>query len=277
MARVIVCSKGKPNTISATRYFAESGFTDYTVVVCADDDIEAYRKNVAGQVVAVPANCTNLSLKKQWILDNLVKRGEWVISIDDNVEDITCIDKSLYYQAEIPKPQHKDYNKKITVQEFIALAERDIKYCDDNGIAFAGFASNANPFFRKKKYRTVGFVWGKVCLMKSVGLPWITDIREMDDYAYTSINLLYRGKVLINNYIYPNAKRYEAVGGTGTYEKRLPTKIAAVQKIMRVFDGMYRLVDRPNLAHGAEIRMRFSNEKQVKEWATQLKKQRGKK
>lgn len=249
--RVVTCSKGKPDTISVTDWYGR--FKDYTVVLCHDADEAAYRNRVKGEIVKCPADCRTLTHKKKWMIENLVGKGEWLLSIDDNVKGIT-----------------NRAGTEITPAAFFAAVEKDIVSAKTIGAVHGGFASNGNAYFRKKQYRQVGFVWGKVSYFQNAGLPWLDGIREMDDYAATAEALLHHGTVLINNEFYANAARYEKIGGTGPYEQRVPSKREAVEIIMAAFPELYRVQDRPGLAPGTEIRMRYHDIEQIRQWRARM-------
>lgn len=232
-----------------TDWYARDNFTDYTVVLCADDDEAKYRERVRGQIVKCPETCRTLTHKKKWMIQNLVAPGDWVLSIDDNVKRIT-----------------NRAGREIGPVEFIEIARRDIGLAERLGAVHGGFASNGNPYFRKVRYRTVGFVWGKVSYFRNRGMAWLDGITEMDDYAATAQALLQSGRVLIDNEFYADAARYEKVGGTGPYEARVEAKRHAVACLLAAFPDLYRVQDRPNLAPGTEIRMRFHSEEQIAKW-----------
>jgi len=266
--RVVVCSKGKPDSMKVIPYFRKYGFNDYTVVICNDDDYVGYRANTDGQIAVVPKEVDNLSKKKEWILANLIAKGEWVISIDDNVKRITCVDEDIYNIEEIKAPNREKYNKEISPQVFIEKCEKDIAIASSVGALYGGFASNDNPFFRKKKYRNCGFVWGKVCYMRSAGIKWMNEINEMDDWAYSAINIALIGRVLINNWIYPYPQRNEKSGGTGTLEQRMPHRVTASKMIEHRFKGLVKRIDKVGHEKGAELKMVLTTEKQVAAWKT---------
>jgi hypothetical protein len=256
--KIYVCSKGKPQTMRIAETFKRDKFKDYVVILSPEDDQIAYKQNYGCAVLISPAK--NLSAKKEWIIKTQSTRGEWVLIVEDNITSFTG------WLSSAPPKDLKLLKKQITTQQFLKVVNEDVKKAEKSGAVIGGFASNNNPFFRKKKYREVGFIWGKAVYYRNVGLQWLNHLNEMSDYAITGLSLLHSGKVVINNFIYPESKRFEKVGGTGGYEKRVPHKQAAAKFLVEFFKGLYRITDRPGLAPNSEVRMRFSTTKQINQW-----------
>lgn len=259
--KIYVCSKGKPNTMRIAETFRDDDFKDYVVVLSPEDDPSAYRKSYRCNVLVSPAK--NLSEKKEWIIKTQSKRGEWVLIVEDNITAFTG------WPSGTPK-NLKLLKNRINTHQFLQVVNNDIRIAEKSGAVLGGFASNNNPFFRKKKYRDVGFVWGKAVYYKNAGLQWLNHLQEMSDYAITGLALMHSGRVVINNFIYPESKRFEKIGGTGGYEKRIPNKQAASKFLVEFFKGLYRFADRPGLAPNSEVRMRFSNTKQINQWRSTM-------
>lgn len=247
---VLTCSKGKHDTIRVVNWYRKYDFTDYTVVVCADDDIGAYKRTISGRIVSCPSSCTNLAQKKEWMIKEFAQKNSWVLSIDDNVKS--------FHELKT--------GKEISPQELIVITKQNTQKCDKIGTIYGGYASNTNAFFNRKEFATVGFVWGKVSYMKNAGFEFMKDVTEMDDYAYTALCLYYFGKVLIDRRYGATAARYERVGGNGTAEMRKEKKKEAVKKIMERYPGLFNIKEKKGLETGTEILLRFNSEKALNEW-----------
>ena len=264
---IYVVSKGKPQTVSIVAWFARWKFKAFTIVVSASDNVGDYKMAYGCNVVRVPKTLEDtLPAKRQWIIRETTKTGgflsRWVFMMDDNVVKVTG-------QLDNKPLTRAGADKELSPQQLLKVVNADIELCEKHGIIHGGFASNSNYFFRKRKYRFVGFVWGKMGYYKNVGLDWYP-LKHKDDYGITALALLYSGKVLINNFLYSHAKRYEAIGGDGPYEKRVPFEQEAARTLVESFKGLYRYAERPGCAPKSEVRMRFTSVKQIAEWRKQF-------
>jgi hypothetical protein len=102
------------------------------------------------------------------------------------------------------------------------------------------------------------------------GPRWPTYLNEMDDYGMTAECLLHSGKTLVNNYLYPWAKRYEGRGGSRTAEERTDDKRAAVKMLMEKFPGLYRIHNKPGLPVDTEILLTMRSGSKLDEWRQSL-------
>lgn len=264
---IFVVSKGKPETATVYDWFRNNKFNNVTTVLSHDDDIKAYAANYhyPGFVwIKAPKEVNSLSKKREWLIKQFAKKGQWVFIVNDNVIKVTAV------PTNIVNPEKADYKNEITPKQLLKIVNADIKRADAEGACVGGFACNENHFFRTRHYRNVGFIWGKMCYFKNSGMEWDHTYPEMEDYTFTAQALLHAGRVLVNNFVYPICKRYEAIGGTGNYEKRLPNKLKAAAHLVKDYKGLYRFKQRPGLAPDSEVQMRFNNLEQVEAWRMQM-------
>ncbi len=256
---IFVISKGKPSTASVYAWFKKYGFKNYTTVVSSTDDSDEYCTNYGGRVITAPKQIDNCCKKKEWLLKQFTKNGEWAFIVCDNVVDVTGVknEKDL---------SRKGFECQISPQEMLAVVNKDIAKAEAIAAVLGGYASNANFFFRKKKYRTVGFVWGKMFYIKNCDMEWDNTQVHKDDYVITAKALEFTGRVLINNYFFSKAKRFEKVGGEGSYDKRSAGFVQATKYLVTKFVGMFRIVNRSGLVKDSEVRMCFTSDKQVAAW-----------
>lgn len=207
---------------------------------------------------------------RSWILENLVKDGEWYLLLDDNISCFEAVKEPFYQESILNVKGNPAFYKPIFENEvdatmFLKICEDSIKEAERIGAKLVGFASNVNFFFREKKFRDVGYVIGKTQLIKKTNLKYDRNVFATDDYLWTAQNLETFGKVLVNNYAVAVKKHY-AKGGIGLYEDRLKWKLTEVDYFMRRFPGLFRFKIKKGCHPKAEIQLAFTKNKQVEKW-----------
>jgi len=208
--------------------------------------------------------------QRNFLMNNLAKKGEWFITLDDNISGFKRVVDEYYHNLKkldvnSPLITQKDFNKSVKPKELIQLILQDIKIAESIKVTYGGFATVDNYFFNAKKYSSVGYVISKAAYIKYTGHSYDKNIKAMDDFGYTADCLVRDGAVLINNWIKPINKHYEA-GGIGTYETRLPSKIHDAAYLMRKYPNLFRYKVKKGCHPKAELQIRFNNPKQVIEW-----------
>lgn len=270
----IVFSKGKPEQTWTADWIAKcSGFdrSKITYVVSDGDDVTGYKQSTGCRVI-VATGTRSLSQKRQWATDNLYKSGDWVFAFEDNIQRVTgVLPKEYHHERFNTTTRGLFHDREYSIADVLRVMEADHKKAAGINALFGGFACNDNHFFRKRKYRTVGFVWTKMCYWKAgAGPVWPAHLKEMDDYGYTAECLSRTGRVLINNFLYPWAKRYEGRGGSRTLEERAPDKRIAAQDLVKRFPELYCIRDRKGYPEGTELRTRMCTEKQADRWLSTI-------
>lgn len=267
---VIVFSKGKPEMTWTGQWFAKHDFCEATYVLSPGDDVDQYYKTCHSNVIVSESH--NLPSKRQWVLDTFTSNGcPWVLFFEDNIQRVTRVSQSHYHLSDInPTTRALYHTDEVSPQQIIENMLEDIKIAESVGAYLGGYSSNDNHFFRKKKYRTVAFVWTKMGYMKRGGPQWPVYLDEKDDYGMTAECLKFCGRVLVNNYLYPWSKRFEGRGGSPTLIERAPGKIRCVKILMEQFPGLFREKSRPGYPEGTEIQLRFHSERQVDKWRSQF-------
>jgi len=220
----------------------------------------------------------------QWIIDNLVADGEWFCAMDDNIHRFTAVCEEEYdvlvMKDKYPEKFERNdqpwrdrvYGQTIDNNRLNKILEQLVDHCEEVGAWYGGFSTVDNSFFRGKKYSYCGYVISKACVIKKCGINYDTNVKVMDDYAYTAENLIKFGKVVINKYVFPIAGHYEN-GGIGTYPERLDKKIAHCEYLMNKYPNLFRYYEKKNCHPKAEIIIRFCRQKQVDIWRAQWKNQ----
>ena len=131
-----------------------------------------------------------------------------------------------------------------------------------------------NCFFRGKKFRSVGYVIGKLMLWKKDSRFRFDHTITMEDFRNTAENLLRFGSVVINNYVFPSAKHYQS-GGMGTWKERVPFRMQDIKRLLFLYKGLFLPKDRKMvdpetkeevLLSNYDLRMRLTNSKQISAW-----------
>jgi hypothetical protein len=181
-------------------------------------------------------------------IDNCVAKGEWYIKADDNIREFISEEGNTLSNDEAWR----------VINESINEAEKRRAY-------LVGFATVDNPFFRKTKFRDVGFVMGKMYAVKHD--PEIIPAQHhiLDDYDRTAKHLFKYGKVLVNNQLHSKSKHYEP-GGIGTWEARLASKMYAVRCLFEDWPNLFREKKKAGKEAGSEVQLRFTSKEQVEAW-----------
>lgn len=278
--KIIIPSKGRPLSISTHKLFEGQ---DYKIVVHNEQEASMYADNPSiPEDKLVVANVPfGVSFIRQWIIDNLIKEGEWFLTADDNIQHFTAVEKSRYDQEELTLETEPDldeaselaeiFMQKIDNDRFWEVVNDTVTKAEKTGAEYCGFAVVDNYYFRNKKWREVGYVISKLALIKKSDIGYDPQIIATDDYGFTAEQLLQRGKVLINNFLFPVAKHYEA-GGIGTYEERTPMKIADCKYLMKKYPQLFRYKKKKGCHPLAEIQVRFTDLTQVEKWRNWLTK-----
>lgn len=266
--KIIILSKGRADSISTHKLF--EGY-DYTLVLHSDEEREAYLKNpsISPEKIVVSGVPFGVANQRQWIQDNLIPRGEWYLSLDDNIKGFQAVPEPLYASESLPVQKDASLKEKFetpcSTGRFLDICERLTEIGEATRAYNIGFGTTPNFFFRGKKYRFVGYVISKACVRKNVGTEFELDAQSMEDYAYTAETLKRYGKVLINNYVFPVAGHYEK-GGIGTYAERLPAKIRDSAILMKKYPGLFRYNHKKGSDPKGELIIRFNSLEQVEKW-----------
>lgn len=273
MIPIYVPSYGRSNTIKTTRWLDKSKL-DYKVLLhtpqCADEYIQAgiiKSKNII--VTDQPKGVTN---QRNWVVDNLAKRHEWYISLDDNIDEMKRVVDAYYDKKKLnvddPRINQQDFNQRMSAAEWMEKLIEDIDVAEKINAEYIGYATVDNYFFNSKKYKPVGYVISKAVAIKYEGLRYDENLEAMEDFGYCASQLVKNNCVLINSWIKPVAGHYEK-GGIGTYEQRVPRKIKDCVYLMKKYPELFRYKEKKGCHPKAELQIRFNNPAQVMAWKKQ--------
>ena len=284
--KVLIPSYKRGTTISTHKLFQDCDLFEVHIAI-HNDDLEYFQND------SINENCTihvtyeptsnegitsGLVNQRNWLVQHLLDEGEWALMADDNIEKFTNVEKDFYDKQELPVEEdnsnvywNKIYGHTSTPEELHELLTKDIYLANQIKANVIGFATTPNPFFRTRKYRTIGYCLGKSFLIKRTDFRWDKGIRAMEDYQLSAEQILRYGKVLLNNYIKPIAKHYQE-GGIGTYSARLPKKIQDCIYLKQKYPGFFRYKTKKGKHPYAELQVAFNSEKQIEKWRFFMKK-----
>lgn len=275
MISIYIPSFARPDSIKTTKWLDLCNIP-YKVLLHSEKCKNEYLKSgiVNEKNIIVTGVKQGITNQRNFIMDNLAKKGEWFITLDDNIHGFKRVIDKYYYtkkklEVDSSEISQSDFNYNINAKEFLDLVYKDIELAEKIGATYGGFATVDNYFFNAKKYKAVGYVISKAAYIKHTGKRYDEKILAMDDYGYTAECLLKEGAVLINNWIKPINKHYEK-GGIGTYEERLPKKIQDAKYLMAKYPGLFRYKMKKGCHPKAEIQVRFTNQNQVNEWRKKM-------
>lgn len=273
---IYIPSYNRAETIKTPLYLEKSDIK-YKVLLHSEKCRESYVR--AGRVpeskIIVTGANFGITNQRNWIVENLAKKGEWYVSLDDNITGFKRVVDEYYHSRKSINVQDKKinasvYSHEFSAKEYVELLEKDINVAEQINAEYIGYATVDNYFFNSKKYKSVGYVISKACAVKYSGLKYDPKLEAMEDFGYCASQILKNNCVLINSWIKPIAGHYEK-GGIGTYEQRVPRKIIDCQYLMEKYPNFFRYKIKKGCHPKAELQIRFHNPSQVAEWKKQNK------
>lgn len=267
--RIVIPSYNRPESIKTHLLLDEQ---DYTIFLHNEEEKKRYLRNplIDPSRVVITGVARGIGGARQWIQDNFLAKGEWYVSLDDNISHFNIVPLPQYDEPTLPVQEDgKFYNAlfktKGETKRFMEICEEMRQIAEPEQAYNCGFATTDNSYFNGNKHRWVGYVISKAAVRKNVGIPFEIEHDSMEDYGYTAECLKRYGRVLINNYVFPVAKHYEA-GGIGTYEQRVERKISACEHLIRKYPGLLRYKVKRGCHPKAELAIRFTSTNQVDAW-----------
>ena len=271
MIPIYIPSYNRAKTISTTKWLDKDNIP-YKVLLhtkkCKKDYIKA--GIVKEENIIVTNADKGITNQRNWIVNNLAKKGEWYISFDDNIRNFNRVIDKYYFDKKRLDVESKEitqetFNKELGAKEYIDLLYKDIKLAESIKAEYIGYATVKNYFFNSRKYKTVGYVISKAVAIKYNGLTYDKNVEAMEDFCYCAEQLIKNNCVLINSWIKPEAGHYEQ-GGIGTYDERVERKIIDCEYLMKKYPKFFRYKTKKGCHPKAELQIRFNNPKQIIEW-----------
>lgn len=280
--RIVIPTKNRHETISTHRYFKDF---DYWVLVHEARQYFLYKEHAEKTglnmdrviITDTKADQFGLTRQREWACNNILGKNEWFLFADDNIQDILAVDEQHYSSPELPvdkEPAYRAvYNTHCEPLRFLTeIFDNCVATADAYGVHHLGFATVDNFFFRGKKWKEYAYIIGKMMVWRNSGELKFDHSITMEDFELTAQSILKFGYALVNNYVYPVAKHYQA-GGMGTMEQRLPDRSRDVEILMKKYPGLLRNKNKAD--NNPDLAIRYHEKKHIEEWRRQIRFIRG--
>ncbi len=277
--RIFIPSKGRPQTAYSIKTFPSA-----TVVVHNNAEYSAYKQyNPQANILVsgVKADAYGLTRQREWICKMMAGKNEWIVFADDNIRRLVALPEPHYSRTFIPIEPKKEvcshwrplYRTACTEERFLNEIVPDIiSHCKAIGAHLAGFPSTDNILFRKKKFRDIAYVSGKMMIWHNTGDIDFDHTISMEDFYHTAENLRLYGKVVVCSFVFPTAYHYEA-GGMGKYEERIKVRKNDVKILTERYPGLFRIKNRVGFEPGTDLQLALHSE-DIDRWRVSLARKR---
>lgn len=189
---------------------------------------------------------TGAAKNRQWAERNLTDDGEWFVSLDDNVHELTWLPEPWYHEERVdlsgqPSSFWRElYATPCPPSKVRMVLEDTMQRCIDTGTVLGGHAIENNYYFRQRKWQEFGYVRTSCAVVQNVGLPWYYWPGNMlEDFTRTVDVVARYGCVVVNRFLKAEKVPFEA-GGIGPFEARLPSLVAISDELMKRYPGLLR-------------------------------------
>ena len=241
-----------------------------TLVVSNEDQYNLYAGTGTDLHIQIADVTGNIAAKRQWILDNLVEEGEWIVMADDNIKGFRAIAEPWYSGPELDDTGIL-MEKPIEPKRVLDIILECQAEAENRGAKFVGFRTNSNPFFGRKKWNDVSYVSTKICLIKKDSrIRFDPEFPMRDEVQFTAEHLLRNGRTLVNKYMYPVANHYEA-GGIGPLDSRLEKRREECRKLMLRYPMLFKFKkNHKSTPPESDLQLRIHSTKQLIEWRNKM-------
>jgi len=176
---------------------------------------------------------------------------DWHVQMSDDAIEFTKVHDDYYYKGEVhfprenPKSMEKYFKIPITTADDLnGVFYEAIDRAREIGAFLIGFAVQDNYFFRSKKWKKTGLVDGRCWILHKNNPSFDPNCDCRDDVSQTAENLYRHGKILINNFMLPDFKRYSS-GGLGTPKERYEKRKEECAYLMKKYPTLFKLKHEP--------------------------------
>lgn len=273
--KVVIPTKNRQDKITTHRVFPDA-------VVLVHDIVQKNLYLKYGMpskriiVTNTEPDAYGLTRQREWAVKNIVPKGEWFVFADDNIKSLSWVPQPFYNMSDLSCEIQKDQLKfrKLFRTDCSWMAFRDIvipdmvQHAERIRARMCGFSVTDNAFFRGKKFRSIGYVIGKLQIVKNEGLTWDHTI-TMEDFRNTADHLLRFGAVLINNYVFPVANHYQS-GGMGTIAERVPYRKYDVKRLMFLYGNLFRVKERKGFEPNTDLQIAIHTKDALSKWRREI-------
>ena len=136
MIPIYIPSYNRASTIKTTKWLDKSGL-NYMVLLHSEQCKYDYLKAgiVKEKNIIVTGTAKGITNQRNWMTKNLSIRGEWFISLDDNISGFKMVIDKYYHSKKMLNVNssnitQQDYNQQINAKQFIELVKKDIVIAD---------------------------------------------------------------------------------------------------------------------------------------------------
>lgn len=227
-----------------------------------------------------------LTRQREWVCNNLVRKGEWLVFADDNIREVRALVNPHYLKLSQIDEIENMARSSQPIKEIITkwrklfrvhcsegrllttIVPDTICHCQQVGAHLAGFSLTDNGLFRGNKFQDVAYIKGKLMIWhNTLEVPFDHTI-TMEDFYHTAEHLLRYGRAVLNNWCWPRAYHYEP-GGLGRYAERAPHRQRDVQILLQRYRGLFRVKDRKGFAPSTDLQLAVTT-KHIERWRQQM-------
>lgn len=249
--KLIIPTHNRSKTIT-TPYLEVFKNYDVTLLVHDEEQYIAYKKLHNFNIVNTKTN-EGKNGQTKYAIENLVEHDEWVVFADDNIDYIYGLNNKLSKYLTYPNKNKDDWGEIDSVQ-FKKRTEDLIRQAEKINAHLIGFLTTDNYFFANKKYKQYGFCHGKLTLWhKDKNFKFENMFAlALDDFHNTARHLVEYGVVLINDYMHPKAKYFQA-GGIGGKTARKEIRKRDIRILKVLYPNL--IVDKPRPDNYPDVRI----------------------
>ena len=223
-----------------------SGYDIYLIFHSEEDKRSYELKNDISKftsvVTDIPASSDGTAKAKniEYFIDKYIDDGEWFIFADDNVVSVEGIVDEVVWQQPSLENITRDWFGLYDFETFDKRINEVIEKADSINAHLIGFQVSKNYFYAHTKYRTRGYVLGKLYLWKKdENFEYDKPFVAMEDFHFSAMHLLNYGCLLLCDYLWANAKHFQG-GGLGTRDERRSNHAYGTEFMSKKYPGLLK-------------------------------------
>lgn len=234
----------------------------YTVLCHSEQDRDKFiaAGRIKGGNIIATGKPKGLTYNRNYALE-MMPTDEWAMFlVDDYIETLELDDYDIRVSDILnvtttnSSAWGRKFKKLVTMATLLKRAEECIQFAERFGIKLIGFAGNDNPLFRAEKWKFNTLADGRCWLIKKSDLYLDEHVQLIDDVCFTAQNLQKFGKVLVNQWVLPLAKRYTK-GGFGSIAERMEQRKAECKYLVETYKPLVVYANKAGWPAGAHVRI----------------------
>jgi len=239
--KIIVVSKGHISRLHTFKWLDKLRI-QYLVVTHTKDQANTISLVAKRTEDIIATGKKFLYENRNYALRRLIRKGEWFIGMDDNIQLINKVRDDYYEKLLIDqelKPckakTWREIYRQNSTDKMLDLCYELMDQCKAWKTIYGGFASLENPYFRQRHWSRIRFVKSKLYVMKNCGQKF-SGIFGHDSRMSAQIVAQYGG-IAVNNFVHPVHTMYEE-GGLGHVTQRRPILDKHLAEICKDYPGL---------------------------------------